>query len=112
MALKKEEVEKTIKWTGEWKIVFVRSKNDYMKVRNGSPTSAFWDLWREKKSDIKALGISVRKEENEEEETFEWVISAWDETTAQEKTQAKEDWDAKMAQRQANQDRNDGDSEN
>ena len=103
MSLKRDDVEKLIRWSGGWKIVYVKSKGDHMKVRNGSPTSEFWDLWREKKDEIKSLGISVRKEEDEEEGTSKWVITAWTDATEGEKTKAKDDWDKKMAQRNANQ---------
>ena len=55
MSLKKEDVEKVIRWKGGWKVVYIKSKQDHMKVRNGSPTPEFWELWRDKKSEIKAL---------------------------------------------------------
>jgi hypothetical protein len=108
MSLKLEDVEKVIRWKGGWKVVFIKSKQDHMKVRNGSPTPEFWDLWREKKAEIKALGISVRKEEDEEEETYEWVISHWDDATEDEKLRAKQEWAEKMAKRREKQDRFDG----
>lgn len=111
MSLKMEDVEKVIRWTGGWKTVFIRSQNDYKKVRNGSPTSEFWDLWREKKAEIKALGISVRKEEDEEEETYEWKIAAWGDATEEEKEIAKQEWDEKMAKRREKQDSFDGNLE-
>jgi hypothetical protein len=104
MSLKIEDIEKLVRWTGGWKVVYVKSKGEHMKVRNGSPTPEFWDLWREKKDEIKSLGISVRKEEDEEEETYNWVITAWSEASEGEKTKAKDDWNKKMAQRNTNKD--------
>ena len=91
-----EDVEKVIRWTGGWKVVYIKSKQDHMKVRNGSPTSEFWDLWKEKKSEIKALGISVRKEENEDEGTSEWKVSYWAEATDNEKEDAKNKWESQQ----------------
>jgi len=99
-SLKQEDIEKLIKWTGDWRIVFVKSKEDHMKVRNGTPTSGFWDLWREKKDEIKQLGIYVKKVEDEEANTSEWVVTAWAEPSEEEKEKSKEEWQEKMANRQ------------
>jgi hypothetical protein len=106
MSLKMEDVEKLIKWTGKWRVVFVKSKGDHMKVRNGTPTPEFWELWRIKKDEIKSLGISVKKEENEEEETSKWVINAWIDATKEEKSKAQENWNKKMAQRNTKEENN------
>lgn len=108
MSLKMEDVEKVIRWKGGWKVVYIRSQNDHKKVRNGTPTSEFWTLWREKKSEIKALGISIKKEEDEEDETFEWVISAWADATEDEKIKAKKEWAEQMSKRTQKNDRYDG----
>ena len=108
MSLKMEDVEKVIRWKGGWKTVFIRSQNDYKKVRNGNPTSEFWSLWREKKEEIKALGFSVKKEEDEEEETFEWVIACWADATEDEKNRAKQEWNEKMAKRKQNENEHQG----
>ena len=96
MSLKREDIEKSIKWTGEWRVVYVKSKEDHMKVRNGVPTSTFWDLWREHKDEIKKLGISVKKEENEDEGTSEWKVSHWAEATDDEKEDAKNKWESQQ----------------
>ena len=50
----------------------------------------------------------MKKEEDEEEETSEWVIAAWADATEDEKLRAKQDWDEKMAKRGQNEDKNDG----
>ncbi|MBN2156979.1 MAG: hypothetical protein JW776_13125 [Candidatus Lokiarchaeota archaeon] len=104
MALRREDVEKHVKWTGDGRIVFVKSKEDYMKVRNGSPTPQFWDLWREKKDEIKALGIYVKKEEDEEKETYNWVVTAWSEPQDDEKENAKKQWQKNMSDKRQDQD--------
>ena len=96
MSLKKEDVVKTIQWTGDWRVVFVKTKGDHMKVRNGTPTSQFWDLWRKSKDEIKKLGISVKKEEDEEKGTSAWVISYWMDANESEKEEAKEAWNARQ----------------
>jgi len=111
MVLKNEDVEKCIKWTTEWKTVFVSSKNDYMKVRNGIPSPEFWDLWKGKKDEIKKLGISVKKVENEEKGTSEWIISAWLDTTDKEKAQAQQTWQNKMTKRSQKEEREEDEEE-
>ena len=98
MSLEREDVEKTIQWEGGWKVVYVRSKDDHMKVRNGKPTKAFWDLWRQHKDEIKQLGTSVKKEENEEEGTSEWKISYWQDADDTEKEEAREEWEVRQKQ--------------
>ena len=104
MALNQEDVEKLIRWNnnGKFKIVFVKSKGEHMKVRNGSPTPGFWDLWKTNKVDIKELGISVKKEENEETGASNWIIAQWAEATEEEKEEAQADWEKKMATRDQN----------
>ncbi len=98
MSLKREDVEKTVRWTGEWRIVFVKSKGDHMKVRNGTPTSTFWDLWRKSKEEIKKLGLSVKKEEDEEEGTSTWVVNYWMDASEFEKEEAKKAWNSRSQQ--------------
>lgn len=97
MSFKSGDVEKTVRWTGAWHVVWVKSKEDHMKVRNGSPTSAFWDLWREHKDDVKKLGFSVRKEENEEEGTSNWVVSYWADANDEEKEESRAAWKNQQA---------------
>ena len=57
MSLKSEDIEKTVRWKSEWRVVYIKTKEDHMKVRNGIPTSAFWDLWREHKMKLKNSGF-------------------------------------------------------
>jgi hypothetical protein len=96
MSLKIEDVEKTVQWEGESHIVYVKSKNDYMKVRNGSPTSEFWTLWRKHKDELKSFGFSVKKEENEEEGTSEWRVNYWTDANDHDKEEAKKNWDIRQ----------------
>jgi hypothetical protein len=99
MTVKKEDIENSVRWKEEYKVVFVKKSQDYMKVRSGDPTEDFWSLWREHKDDIKSMGIYVRKEEDEEEETYSWKVTQWEEPTEEEKVIAEEEWKEKMGNR-------------
>ncbi len=113
MALNPEDVEKLIRWNnnGKWRVVYVRSKEDHMKVRNGVPTSGFWDLWRTNKDEIKAIGISVKKEEDEETGASNWVVAEWADSTDEEKEEAQDEWQKKMAAREQKEENLDTDYE-
>ena len=113
MALNPEDVEKLIRWNnkGKYKTVFVRNKEDYMKVRDGVPTSGFWDLWKTNKIEIKELGFSVKKEEDEETGAYNWVVAHWADTTEEEKEGAQEEWEKKKAAREEKEENLDTDYE-
>ncbi len=95
MALTENEVGTLVNWE-KWKVVFVRSKEEHMKVRSGYPTKEFWDVWRNQKDEIKALGIYVKKEEDQDGETPpQWVVTQWKEADENEKLNAQQEWEAK-----------------
>ena len=97
MALTEEEVIPLVAWD-QWKTVFVKSKEDYMKVRTGTPQKTFWDVWKIRKDEIKALGISVKKIEGSDGDGIHshWVVNHWKDASEQEKNQAKQQWDDKQ----------------
>jgi hypothetical protein len=39
MTIKETEIVDLIHWDSSWKTVFVKDKNEHMKVRSGVPTS-------------------------------------------------------------------------
>ncbi len=97
MALTEEDVISLVSWD-PWKTVFVKSKEDHMKVRIGNPQKAFWDLWKTQKNEIKALGIYVKREERDNDEGIppRWIVNQWKEASESEKNQAKQNWENKQ----------------
>lgn len=58
---------------GEPREVFVPRKNQTYWVRSSFPTPEFWALYRDKKEELRSLGISPAKDE----ETGAWTINWW-----------------------------------
>ncbi|MHA1110410.1 MAG: hypothetical protein ACTSRE_04870 [Promethearchaeota archaeon] len=97
MTLTEKEVNSLVKWDS-WKTVFVKSKEDHMKVRTGTPQKTFWDIWEDRKEEIKELSIYVKRVEgnNEVEIPPQWIVNQWKEASDNEKNLAKQDWDKKQ----------------
>ena len=97
MTLTEKEVNSLVEWDS-WKTVFVKSKEDHMKVRTGTPQKTFWDIWKDRKEEIKALGIYVKRVESNDEDGTppQWVVNQWKEASHNEKNLAKQDWEKKQ----------------
>lgn len=95
--MKEDEILPLITWES-WKVVYVSSKGEHMKVRSGVPNKTFWDEWKTQKDEIKALGIFVKKKESSDEEGIppQWIVSQWKEATDEEKAQANQEWEKKQ----------------
>jgi hypothetical protein len=90
--MNEDEISSLVSWEA-WKVVYVKSKDSYMKVRTGIPQKSFWDVWRDRKNEIKSLGIYVKKVESEENDhPPQWLVNHWKETSDEEKNEAKQEW--------------------
>lgn len=91
--MKEDKISSLVSWEN-WKVVYVKSKDSYIKVRTGVPKKSFWDAWKVQKDEIKALGIYVKRIEANEEEGIppQWIVNHWKEASDGEKNQAKQEW--------------------
>lgn len=64
-------IDKILSWSEPRKVTGYDGKPVY--VQNASPTSEFWNQWREHKDEMKKEGIRVKKTDD----TDEWLVSRW-----------------------------------
>lgn len=63
-AINEELIEDLIEWEGPRR---VRTARGDRELYTGLPTSEFWSLWRNSKEELKALGVSVSKNDATDE---------------------------------------------
>ena len=95
--MNEKEILPLVTWE-EWKVVYVQSKGEHMKVRSGVPNKTFWDVWKAQKDEIKDMGIYVKKNEDSEEDGVpsQWIVSQWKDASNDEKNHAKESWEKRQ----------------
>lgn len=79
----------SLSW-GEWREVST-SRGDRL-LRSANPNENFWALWRERKEEIKALGISVSNYRGE------WSVSQWKNVDEQERVVQSQPSEEKVAE--------------
>ena len=95
--MNEEEISPLVTWEA-WKVVYVQSKKEHMKVRSGVPNKTFWDVWKIQKDEIKSLGIFVKKNESSDEDGVppQWIVTQWKKTSDKEKAGAIEAWEKRQ----------------
>jgi len=71
------DVEDIMKLKLNWSnpVEVITKNNVRSMVRNAKPINGFWDLWRTQKEELKKIGISCTKKNDE------WLVSWWSQVT-------------------------------